>query len=343
MISNNDLVVSKSVSRVSVTNARSATGIGHAHGKVILAGEHAVLHGQPAIAVPLAQIAAQVRVEMHSTPLAKPSSVRYVDSVTGESTQVSSESLQQLRIETLCRRLDIPERGLHITIDNGIPYGRGLGSSAAVASALVRALADSRGLRLDHEEQLRLVSIVEASAHGKASGVDAHAVSAVGERVLWFEHGKAEALSVAPASGAVLVVADSGQPSSTAATVRAVAALAERHPESTQRTMDRIGVIVRHSAEFLADGDMVGLGNALSENHSLLCELDLSTSTVDRLVTKATTAGATGAKVSGGGRGGCIVAVCACDRVARGVRQALLASGASQCWTRPLHPAGVAA
>ncbi len=341
MISNSDPVVPEPVSRASAANASSVTGIGHAHGKAILVGEHAVLHGQPAIAVPLAQIAVRVRVEMQSTPPAEPSSVRYRDSGTGETTRVDSEALQQMRIGTICRKLYVPERGLHITIDNGIPHGRGLGSSAAVASALVRALADARDIRLDHDEQLRLVSIAESSAHGNASGVDANAVSTVGERVLWFESGQAKALPVAPDSGAVLVVADSGQPSSTAATVRAVAALAEQRPGSTRHTMDQIGVIVRHCKELLAVGDVVGLGNALSKNHALLCGLNLSTPTIDRLITEAISTGATGAKVSGGGGGGCIVAVCASDRIANGVRQALLSSGASQCWTRPLRSVGV--
>ncbi len=322
-----------------IVPVRPKSGVGCAHGKAILVGEHAVLRGQPAIAVPRAQIGVLVRVERHATPPSAPSSVRYVDTGTGEGARMGAGAFEQLRLGVICKELAIPERGLRIAIGNGIPCGPRLGSSAAVAAALVQALADSHGRLLGHEEQLRLISIVEASAHGRASGVDAEAVSTASDRVLWFGHGRARALAVAPGCGAVLVVADSGQSSSTADTVRAVAALADQHPTSTQHTMDKIGAIVRRCADLLAVNDIAGLGLGLSENHSLPCNPNPSTPAVDHMVAAAMTAGAAGAKMSGGG--GCIVAVCASERVAKNVRRSLLSTGASQCWTQPIHPVGV--
>ena len=325
------------VTRYESTRNQRSVGLGTAHAKAILAGEHAVLYGHPAIAIPMLEVGVQVRLEQPETTCT--STVHYFDADTvGVVDEISGGPAILLQLGTLCHAMGIPDRGLRVSIENSIPYGRGLGSSAAVGLSLVRALADLHDYRLTHDEQLRLVGLIEKTTHGKASGVDAATVGAPDPRIRWFDAGRTRPLPVHPASTATLLVVDSGEPSSTAHSVQAVATLIGRRPRTTRATIDRIGALVHACAASLESGDTLGLGAAITENHSLLRELNLSTPSVDQLVADLTEAGALGAKVSGGGRGGCVVAVFHTPRLAHDAgRRTMQTTRAAHYWAVALR------
>ncbi|MFC9876333.1 mevalonate kinase family protein [Nocardia salmonicida] len=233
-------------------------GSGCAHGKVILVGEHAVLYGHPAIAAPLTQLHTRVTVERESAP--KPSMVLGQQRAT-ETVREPQTSL--LDPKEICAALGLGESDLCVTIDNSVPTGRGLGSSAAAGLALVRAIADFHGRSLARDEELQMVSLLEVEAHGRASGVDAYAASS--SELMLFRDGRSQPQSVAPGCGAALVVVDSGLVSRTGQAVAGVAALLAAHRAPTTRTIDQIGDVVRRSITLLTMGEIDGLGAAFNE------------------------------------------------------------------------------
>lgn len=292
--------ITGSPERVPADFCRRTMGSGTAHAKVILAGEHAVLYGRPAIALPLTHLRMHVRVDLTGTEAPA------ADSEESEDTATYTHSAP---VHALCASLGLEPEAVRISVDNNIPYARGLGSSAALALALVRAVSDLRQSHLTEAEQLDHVRKAEDRAHGRASGIDAAIASTSTGHLRWFDAGTVSRLTVHDTCTAALLVVDSGDPSSTATSVHAVAEQYRRHPKHTEHIFDCIGAVVHDCAVALASADTDRLGAALSENHRLLSQLDLTTPRIDELIAVAKDAGALGAKVSGGGRGGCIVAL----------------------------------
>jgi mevalonate kinase len=227
------------------------------------------------------------------------------------------------------RHLGTEEQHVHVRVDSAVPTARGMGSSAAVAAAVTAAVADVFGRTLDPEEHHELVQECERVAHGRPSGLDARGV--VAEVPVWFEGGVVEPVPL----GAVFtfVVADTGVPGHTR---EAVAAVRERHdadPATVDGVVEAIGALARRARGTLEDGDAQALGATMDAAHELLTELDVSSADLDRLVDAARRADALGAKLTGGGRGGCVLALVADGEHADRVSAALRAAGATETWT----------
>ena len=156
------------------THARhSDWGIGRAHGKIILIGEHAVVYGAPAIAVPLHDLNVEATIDTAEAGWLD------TDIFTGP-TEQAPERLGPLiaALKHATDHLGIDTADVRLRVRSTIPYERGLGSSAAVATAIVRACANFVGTRLTREELFQLVQAAERVAHGTPSGLDAYTVSA---------------------------------------------------------------------------------------------------------------------------------------------------------------------
>ena len=294
---------------------------GTACGKVILIGEHAVVHGHAAIATPLR--AAGARVTVHDTP----------GPLLVESTQagLDTQGLVQVAAATLahCDREDL---NLKLHVEANIPPHAGLGSSAAVAIAVARAIAAACECVLGPEELAKLADIGEQVAHGRASGVDVAASLADG--VIRFRPGQTPT-AVSLKHPAWLVVGDSGVPRNTRNAVEAVAG----HPEASRvQVFQRIGEATQRLEIGLREGELGAAGAALKEAHSLLSALGLSTAALDTLCVAATQAGALGAKLTGAGCGGCMVALCADETRALTVEAALRRAGAVHTFLERLAP-----
>ncbi len=277
---------------------------GVAHGKVILFGEHAVVYGIPAIAVGIDRGARAKAVALESGP----STLRVAD-------------------WNLCVRADDPETPLarafgdllRVTRDAGVavsavsveaaadlPPGGGLGCSAALGVAVARALDPEASAEVIAER----AGAWEAVFHGNASGVDA-AVASLGGCVL-FERGApvGSTINRIRAPGVVhLCIGNSGQASSTRSMVESVARLRERRPETTQKAFDAIHTLVKNARLAIEAADRKAVGQLLDLNQMLLSGLFVSTPDIEQMCSTARAAGALGAKLTGAGGGGCVVAL----------------------------------
>lgn len=319
--------------RTTQHDARSASaaarrGVGAAHGKGILLGEHAVVYGAPAIAIPVDELTARVdvtpssggpRIEsaLYTGPLADaPARLAPVTAAIAES----------------CSRLgtpDLQDLDALVQIRSMIPHERGLGSSAAVAAALIRAIYDSAEAELDADTLFELIQTSERAAHGNPSGIDARTVTS--PVPIRFNRGASAPIRIgAPLH---LAFADSGSSGSTTQAVGAVRALRERDPVPTEKLLARLARVAEGSIADLEAGDRSAIGARMTEAHDILRRVGVSSPELDALVSAARTAGSPGAKLTGGGMGGCVIAVADSPAHADNLSAALRRAGAHNTWT----------
>ncbi|MFI1093646.1 mevalonate kinase [Streptomyces sp. NPDC020917] len=309
-----------------------AVGVGGAHAKAIVLGEHAVVYGAPALAVPVPQLAVTASAGWSSHGEAG-GEVSFT--MTGSpSRPIVTEAFAGLGLLTSHFQETYGADGgrhLDVIIDGGIPHGRGLGSSAAYARSVVLALADLYGCRLTGPEVFELVQRAENVAHGRSSGVDAATVGAPGP--IWFRKGRTEPVGVA--CEGLFVIADSGTVGRTKDAVEQLREHLSRHPGAREDFVDRATELTVSARQSLADGKSEEFGSYLTDCHRLLRAAHLSTPRIDDLVQAALDAGSLGAKITGGGLGGCMIAFTspvAAGQVTRRLHQA----GAVQTWVVPL-------
>jgi hydroxymethylglutaryl-CoA reductase len=259
---------------------------GHAAGKVILLGEHAVVYGKHALALP---IAAAVTAKFVQPGIEVADFVR----------RLQDFVRQQLGIEDDTTAIDIRTK---------LPPGMGLGVSAAMAVAVVRAFNSKYSLQMDDSAVNALAFECEKLAHGSPSGID-NTVATHAVPMLFRKSGDLELrdldVSLPPA-----VIAYSSKPGSTlqqVAGVRARQQLQAQHYEAVFATMDGLALA---AADALCDEDYRQLGMLMNTAHGLLNAIGVSTPELESMVAMARAAGATGAKLTGGGGGGSIVAMC---------------------------------
>jgi mevalonate kinase len=212
----------------------------------------------------------------------------------------------------------------NITLRSDIPLASGMGSGAAITTALFRLLLDSLDTSLPNDQLNDLVYEVEKIHHGTPSGVDNTVI--VFEQPIYFTRGKPiERLNIAKPFS--LLIADTGISASTKIAVADVRSLYNADMQSVAKLLDSIGELVAGGRNAIESGDFSTLGSIMNENHKQLQSLTVSSSELDRLVNVAQSVGALGAKLSGGGRGGNMIALVSADKVAY-VQAQLLAAGA---------------
>ncbi|MHC4778199.1 MAG: mevalonate kinase [Planctomycetota bacterium] len=297
---------------------------GSAPAKAILIGEHAVVYGRPAIAVPVTHLLARATLEVrndrglgifvHAPDLG-------LKGYFGE-----GEALNPLAagVETAYDRFDLPVPPLTLRIESDIPVARGLGSGAAVAVATVRACSALENIVFGPDDVSSMAFEVEKIHHGTPSGID-NTVVALEKPVLFDSREGPTPLNSAVFS---LVLADSGTPSSTSEMVSALAARLSANPVDVNKHFDEIGSCTLRSAAAMAGGSIRDLGRAMSDAHTHLRGLGLSTPRLDDLVDAALKGGAAGAKLSGAGGGGFMIALVD-PEVAGSVEEALSRAGAN--------------
>jgi mevalonate kinase len=215
----------------------------------------------------------------------------------------------------LAARLTLEHFGLgnpdwRLTVTSSIPIASGLGSGAAVSAAIIRALAAAAGRDLEPALVSKLVYEVEKVHHGTPSGID-NSVIAFG-RPICFVRGMAPSpfQIVRPF---LLAIADTGVRSSTRVVVDAVRSAWQASPQRLDAVFQRIAKIVDAARQAIADGNPDALGPLMDENQQELREIEVSSPLLDSLADAAKAAGALGAKLSGAGRGGNLIALVTAD------------------------------
>jgi mevalonate kinase len=299
-------------------------------GKTILLGEHAVVYGRPAIAVPVSDVRAHADV-LDAPPGSGVSLVAQdlgqVYALKGAGDSDTAKVLRTTMRNTLARLGVSAERAdLRVVVSSQIPIARGLGSGAALATALVRALVAHYGGYLAAREVSELVYQSETILHGTPSGVDNTVVAY--EKPVYFVKGvRADIFWLGRPF--TLVIADTGVPSRTRDAVQDLRQRWQADSAHYEQLFDAIGALVERGQQAMATGDLLTLGALMNENQQLLCALDISCAALDRLIAVARAAGALGCKLTGGGRGGCLVALV--DPAQRdAVSEALLLEGAAR-------------
>jgi len=281
-----------------------------APGKIILFGEHAVVYGRPAIAAPVTQVHADVEVADSRQPgiwIDAPDISLHAEL----GTLPDSHPLSVLIIGTFKAVGITYKLPLSIHIHSTIPVASGLGSGAAVSVAIARALSAHLGLPLSDDQVSQLAYGTEALYHGTPSGIDNTVVTYACP--VYFVKGQSiETLKVgAPFT---IVIGDTGVPAPTKESVGDVRRLWERDLDYWEKVFDQVGDLARRARGAIEAGDSSLLGELMNLNHELLQTMTVSSPDLDRLVHVARSTGALGAKLSGGGRGGNMIALVKPDR-----------------------------
>jgi len=268
-----------------------------APGKVILFGEHAVVYGKHAIASAIG-----LRVNVTLSP-ARESSLEIADlELDSPITQDAAPSSLQCFFKAGIDLIGISP--VRIVVDSDVPIGGGLGSSAAMACAFLKAAGALKKIEFGPQELWAKAQEMEKIFHGTPSGIDA-AVSAHGGLVE-FCAGK---ISHFKCPEIPLLIGDTGISKNTRQTVSRVRNIYDSEREKAEAILNEIGTISLAGKQALIQNDLKALGKLMNQNHALLKKLGVSSPELDNLVSAALNAGALGAKMTGGGGGGCMIAI----------------------------------
>ena len=270
-------------------------------GKVILFGEHSVVYGQPALAAGLPrglELSAKESADANA-----PSRLRIPEWEIDLPLQADEDHPVAKAARAVLQHCEAPISGWEIDGRAHLPARAGLGSSATLGVAMARL-----GLGAEAPVEAVVEAAIEGEKifHGTPSGLDCE-IAARGGLISFTRGGGAKDISIpTPLS---LVIAPSKIPRSTAEQVANVKALFERRPKLIGSLMDTLGALVGEVCEQLESGDQAGIGESMNIAHELLSALGVSIPKLDNLCACARGAGALGAKLTGAGGGGCILAL----------------------------------
>lgn len=295
-----------------------------APGKFILFGEHAVVYGQPAIAFPLRQL--RVTAQINIIPDAPRGHVRlHAPDIHYHAWLHEADEENPLRkiVELTLDEIHAQSSpAIEVRVSSEIPVASGLGSGAAVSTAIVRALCQHFEQPLELERQSELVYEVEKIHHGTPSGID-NTVIIYDQPVYFIRGHQPERLSI---SGELtFILADTGLPSNTGQIVGNLRNAWEQNRPTFDTIFNHIGQVAERAKSAIAAGDVKSIGILMDENQQLLEQLGVSSETISGLLTTARDHGAYGAKLSGAGVGGIIITLVqptASTRIVNALREA---------------------
>ena len=287
-------------------------GVGQAHSKIILIGEHAVVYGYPAISLPLLEVEVTCRVVPATTPW-----------------RLFEEDTLSMAVYASLEYLNITDAYIRCQIDSAIPEKRGMGSSAAISIAAIRAVFDYYQSELPRDVLEILVNRAEMIAHMNPSGLDAKTCLS-DQPIRFIKNVGFEELAMD--LSAYLVIADTGVYGHTREAIQVV----ESKGKEALPFLYALGELTQQAEEAIKARDAVMLGEILTKAHGDLKEIGVSSLEADTLVETALQHGALGAKMSGGGLGGCIIALVADYHQAQDLAERLEEKGAVQTWIESL-------
>ncbi len=302
-----------------IDDTETIEGFPSGYGKVILLGEHAVIYGVHAIAAPI-NLAMQAKVWDNSN------GVHLLIPRWGVEEKIQRGADHKYSIykslDLILEKLNLQDRGMKIEVVPHIPRAMGLGGSAALAVAIVRALDDQYDLKLSAEEINKLAYESEILAHGNASGID-NTLATYGKFIL-FKKGEPPFMQELKIKKSIpIVIGISGIESLTARMVSGVHQRWENNKKLYNRIFKEIDDLSLQAVEAIEDYKLEQLGELMNINQGLLNALQVSSQELEVLIDVARRNGAIGAKLTGAGGGGAIVAICPenAEKVAHAIRK----------------------
>ena len=293
-------------------------GIGKSHSKIILIGEHSVVYGYPAIAIPLKKIGIECIVEE-----AKSS---YFHNKTDTLSVALFTALKYLKKENA---------KIKYKVTSQIPPKRGMGSSAAVSIAAIRAVFDYFEENLDDELLEKLVHTAEIVAHTTPSGLDAK--TCLSNKAIKFIKNKGFSY-IDLNLDAYLVIADTGIYGNTGEAIQKVKNLGSNAGSS----LNKLGELTDEMAKILTENieskeeKVDKIGKIMTKANIELRNLNITIEKTDLFVKTAIKNGASGAKISGGGLGGCVIALAKNLEIVEKIKDELLKCGAKNIWVEKI-------
>jgi len=304
-----------------------------APGKIILFGEHAVVYGRPALAIPVTQVHADVEV------LDSSKDGIWIDApdiaLQAELNSLSSDHPLAAVIHKFLFTFGTdPFPSLNIKVTSTIPVASGLGSGAAVSVALIRTLSSHLEHVMTNEQVNAMAYEIEKIHHGTPSGID-NTVITYAKPVYFVKGQSLEIFKVGKPF--TIVIGDTGISAPTKEAVGDVRKLWEADKARWEKTFDKIGEIVKNAKEKIENGEWESLGELMNADHALLQEMTVSSPELNQLIGAARKAGALGAKMSGGGRGGNMIALVK-PEIAEAVAKSLKEAGAKNTIITTINP-----
>ncbi|OQQ88413.1 mevalonate kinase [Ligilactobacillus salivarius] len=303
---------------------------GSSHAKIILIGEHAVVYGHPAIALPLKTVTATASIKVI------PSSSEQIIKSSYYDGSVDDMPKNMLGIKKLILKLvsDLRiENGFELHLSSQLPAERGMGSSAAVAISIIRCFYNATDTRINHKKLLSYADIAEKVTHNNPSGLDA--TTSASDNPIWLIRNK-EITPIPINLDAYLLISDSGIKGQTSEAIKIVKDQLNTDEISTSSKLAALGRLAQTTRDQLANNDIVGLGKTFTLAQKDLISLGVSTPKLDNLINIALKNGSLGSKLTGGGRGGCFISLLKTKKEAEVLAKILNQHGVTKNWIEPL-------
>ena len=280
-------------------------GEGIGFGKAILFNEHFVVYGVPSIVSAIGKytVAKIEPYEKSGTKLEdnRKATPNYKEDKIEQQKDSLNKILKKMNI-------DVSKKGIKITLDGNLYCASGIGASAASCVAIARALSDYFDLNLSDDEINDIAYEGEKGYHGTPSGVDNTASTYGG--LIWFQKGENKVIERIPIPNQIeIVIGNTGKVADTTAAVAGVRERKEKNSEKYKKIFDRAENITYLAKRALQEEDYKEVGKLMNESHKLLQQIEVSSRELDFLVDVARDNGALGAKLTGGGLGGNMIAL----------------------------------
>ena len=298
--------------KLSDKNNRNRKGRGVSHSKIILMGEHSVVYGYPAIAIPLKNIQMECIVERSRVPFFH-----------------NEKDTLSTAVHTALKYLSKKNENIKYKVISDIPPKRGMGSSAAVSIAAIRGVLDYFNRKVDNMTLEKLVNEAEIIAHNTPSGLDAK--TCLSDSAIKFIKNKGFK-NIDINLGAYLLIADTGIHGHTRDAIMNIKNMGNK----ALPMLEKLGKLTEETEKFIEKKDVVNIGKNMIFAHEELKMLGVSIEKSDILVKTAIAEGAYGAKMSGGGLGGCIIALMESREKAEMTAKKLMEKGAVNIWIEAL-------
>ena len=293
-------------------NNKDKKGRGVSHSKIILMGEHSVVYGYPAIAIPLKNIQMECIVERSRVPFFH-----------------NEKDTLSTAVHTALKYLSKKNENIKYKIISDIPPKRGMGSSAAVSIAAIRGVLDYFNRKVDSITLEKLVNEAEIIAHNTPSGLDAK--TCLSDSAIKFIKNKGFK-NIDMNLGAYLLIADTGIHGHTRDAIMNIKNMGNK----ALPMLEKLGKLTEETEKFIEKKDVVNIGKNMIFAHEELKKLGVNIEKSDILVKTAIDEGAYGSKMSGGGLGGCIITLMESKEKAEMTGKKLMEKGAVNIWIEAL-------